>query len=469
MGSLRDLLVFGIVMLALPVSFRRPYVGLLVFSWLAYMRPQDLCWSFARDMRLSFFVALAMLIGWWANERGRRPFAVWDSRAWLMTGLGVMVLLSYAQARQQDEYVTRYLFEFLKILVIALFTSGQVDTRQRFRIMVLMIAGCLAFFGVKGGFFGVLRGGQTILRGPGGMLEDNNDFALALVMNVPLLFYMGRSETGFRWARRASQVAIVLTIITILLTHSRGAFLALVCTSIWIAWRSGNLLRAAGILFLCGLTFLAFAPRSVLERMATIGNTQESSAQARLQSWSVAFRMIEDNPLLGVGVRNFQSRYTDYAQVAKVNAQTTYVAHNSYLQIWAESGTIAFALYLGLIASVFVTCRRVYRMGLVRPDMRWAMDYARMMEATTVGFMVGAVFLNRGHFDLVYHWIALVTSLAAVAAVEWRRGPARIQAESGGVTVRLRPQPARRLPSSGPRAGWPVASGRLEPAPRWGR
>lgn len=194
MGSFRDLLVFAIVMLSLPASFKRPFVGLLVFSWLAYMRPQDLCWSFARDMRMSFYVAMAMIAGWWANERGRRAFATWDVRTWLMVLLGALVLLSYAQARDQAEYVTRYLFEFLKIIVIALFTSGQIDSRERFRNMVAMIAVCLAFFGVKGGVFGVLTGGATILRGPGGMLEDNNDFALALVMNVPLLWYMGSSE-----------------------------------------------------------------------------------------------------------------------------------------------------------------------------------------------------------------------------------------------------------------------------------
>ena len=133
MGSLRDLLVFGIVLLSLPASFRRPFVGLLVFSWLAYMRPQDLCWSFARDMRLSFYVAMTMIVGWWANERGRRAFATWDVRTWLMVTLGALILVSYAQANDRAEYVTRYLFEFLKIIVIALFTSGQIDSRQRFR------------------------------------------------------------------------------------------------------------------------------------------------------------------------------------------------------------------------------------------------------------------------------------------------------------------------------------------------
>jgi hypothetical protein len=71
---MRDVLVFAIVLFLLPTSIRRPFVGMLLFSWLAYMRPQDLCWGFARTMRMSFFVGVAMFLGWWASEQGRRRF-----------------------------------------------------------------------------------------------------------------------------------------------------------------------------------------------------------------------------------------------------------------------------------------------------------------------------------------------------------------------------------------------------------
>src|SRR4030095_13185247 len=131
-----------------------------------------------------------------------------------MLVLPVRVSLSYAMAQVQDEYVTRYYFEFLKIIVVALFTSGQVDSRQRLRVMVWTIALCLAFYGVKGGLFGLLPGGATILRGPGGMLEDNNDFALAMVMNVPLLWYLGRSEAKLPFALIGTRFCIGMTVIT---------------------------------------------------------------------------------------------------------------------------------------------------------------------------------------------------------------------------------------------------------------
>jgi hypothetical protein len=50
--------------------------------------------------------------------------------------------------------------------------------------------------------------------------------------------------------------------------------------------------------------------------------------------------------------------------------------------------------------------------------MPWLLNYARMMECTTVGFMVGAFFLNRAHFDLIYHWFALTSCLVLVARRE---------------------------------------------------
>jgi probable O-glycosylation ligase (exosortase A-associated) len=420
---MRDVLVFAIVLFLLPTSIRRPFVGMLLFSWLAYMRPQDLCWGFARSMRMSFFVGVAMFLGWWAYEQGRRRFARWDVRTSLMATLGFVVTLSYALAQHQNEYTNQYFVEFLKIIAIALFTTGQVDTRERLRMLLWTIAISLGFFGVKNGVLGILGGGAPILRGPGGMLEDNNDFALALVMNVPLLWYLGRQD-GRQWVVRATQAAALLSVVTIVLTHSRGAFLALTVTSLWMAWRSGQLFRAAAGLAAAGVAFLLLAPESVLERLASIGDTKESSANARLTAWATALRMIGDNPLLGVGLRNFQPRYAEYSVVPLPPDATTYVAHNSYLQIWAESGTIAFVVYLLLLGSVFVACARIRLAARLQPQLGWAGDYARMMEATTAGFLVGAFFLNRGHFDLIYHWIALVTSLTVIVAGQARAAPA---------------------------------------------
>jgi probable O-glycosylation ligase (exosortase A-associated) len=433
---MRDLVVFGLVMASLPFAFRRPFIGLLVFSWLAYMRPQDLCWGFARNMRLSFFVGVTMVIGWIAHENGLRPFWRKDIRTMLMMVLMVLVTISLTMARTLDSYVLGYFVEFGKIILIAAFTTGQVHDRRRYEMLLWTIALSLGFYGFKGGLFGLATGGAIIQRGPGGMLEDNNDFALALVMNIPLLFYLGKVD-GRRAVRWFTLVTIGLTMITVVLTHSRGAFLSGVVVLLVIAWRSGKLFQAVfGLLFVIVMFFL-LVPQHVVDRLSSIREGDaDSSALARFKAWQVAWEMIQDNPVWGVGLRNFQDNYYLYGDKSVYN----HVAHNSYLQIWAEGGTPAFIVYLTIVASVFFACRRVRKIARVRPDLAWTAPYAAMLEATMCGFLVGSFFLNRGHFDLIYHWFALTSCLALMAAagLRQRTSEAPAAAPAGGITVRWR-------------------------------
>ncbi|MCA8955130.1 MAG: putative O-glycosylation ligase, exosortase A system-associated [Planctomycetes bacterium] len=417
---MRDFVVLGIVLLSLPTVFRRPFVGLILFSWLAYMRPQDLCWGFARDMRFSFYVAVTMVIGWYVNDAHKRRFFTPDPRMYLMLTLGLLITVSLAFASQYDPLTGRYYFEFLKILAIAIFTIGQVDSRKRLRALLWTIAFSLGFYSVKNGLVGIARGGSTILRGPGGMLEDNNDFALALVMNIPLLYYLGQLANDKR-IRMVTLAAIMLTAVTVLLTHSRGGFLAMNSVFLWISWRSGKLLRALVVLGVLAVLFFAFAPEHVVERIASIGKGREDdSAASRLDSWMVALRMIAANPIWGVGLRNFVISSPDFGAVMGPD-RIMHVAHNSYLQIAAEGGLIAFMVYLGLLASSFTAGWFLRRVGRSRPDLADFGVYGRMFEATMLGFMVGGMFLNRGHFDLVYHVFGIIGAAVLVAQRELRQ------------------------------------------------
>ena len=449
---LRDLLVFLAVVLLLPLSFRRPFIGLLLFSWLAYMRPQDLCWGFARGMRFSFYVATTMIVGWWVNESHRRKFIRPEVRSYLLIALAVLISISLLFAEAYSALTFRYYFEFLKIIVIALFTLSQVDSKAKIRMLLWVICASLAFYAVKNGLLGFVRGGAVILRGPGGMLEDNNDFALALVMNIPLLWYL-RTQENNKWLDRACLAAIFLTMVTVMLTHSRGGFLAMSLTILWILYRSGRILQAGmSGLAMVGM-FFAFAPAHVIERVLSIGaGRTDSSVASRLDSWALAVRMFADNPMWGVGLRNFVDNADRYGKV-EAGATFVHVAHNSFLQIAAEGGGLAFVVYMALLISVFLTCNWLRRVARVREDLAWAGVYASMYEATTVGFMVGGTFLNRGHFDLVYHFVSLVGCTALIVRAEVVAGVkvARESRDKGVIRVRWRS---------------PLAAGAM---PRWER
>jgi O-antigen ligase len=190
------------------------------------------------------------------------------------------------------------------------------------------------------------------------------------------------------------------------------------------------------------IAFFLFAPEHVLERIATIftQGSADPSAHSRIITWQLAFHMIQDNPIWGVGLRNFQAYYFTYGVPAGLvePGTQTHVAHNSYLQIWAEGGSLAFFTYLAILASVFWSCSRLRRIGLVQ-GLAWAGAYGRMLEAAIIGFMVGGMFLNRGHFDLVYHFIAIVSCCVLVAESEFRSLATGVRRRARGqLSVRFR-------------------------------
>ena len=157
---MRDIIISLILLGLMPACFKRPFVGLCVFSWLAYMRVQDLTWGFAREQRWSFFVAALMYSGWFFSK-DRKPFFVrGDIRNWMMILLvilmGIGVLLSENRtAFAASEQFSRYV-EFFKIVLVALFTTGIVSDKERLRLMVWIIGLSLGFYGVKNGIGGIL-------------------------------------------------------------------------------------------------------------------------------------------------------------------------------------------------------------------------------------------------------------------------------------------------------------------------
>jgi len=74
----RDLFVSGFILAFLPTAFRRPFIGLLLFTLLAYMRVQDLTWGFARYQRWSYYVAIITLGGFFLST-GQKKFMLQDA------------------------------------------------------------------------------------------------------------------------------------------------------------------------------------------------------------------------------------------------------------------------------------------------------------------------------------------------------------------------------------------------------
>lgn len=429
---MRDVVVFVIFITLLPSCFIRPWTGILVFSWFAYMRTQDLTWGFVRTLPLSQSVAIAMILGWLVWER-RAVFRK-DPRYFAILFIVFWVGVSIAMNTVRWEVQGWRYQDFIKVVFVAFLTGALMNTRERTREILLVICGSFAFYGVKNGLYGAM-GGQSIT-GPGGMLADNNDFAMAMVMNLPFLWYLAEDEkkrTRYGvlvfWGMR---LAFVLTLFTIASTGSRGGFLTLVGVAFIMAMKTKYKVPALLAGLMAGVIGLSLAPDEYRERLASILTRHDSSTLGRLTAWKVSINMATANPIVGIGYQNTVYEYLRYLQGVEILEKdfTTHVAHNSYLQVWAETGTPTLIAFLFMLASTQWLLWRIIRHAR-RTGQRWAELYGSAIQVSLFGYMGGAMFLNRAHFDLVYQLIAISVALPAVMARD-ARSPRRT-AFAGGM------------------------------------
>ena len=78
----------------------------------------------------------------------------------------------------------------------------------------------------------------------------------------------------------------------------------------------------------------------------------DASANSRRESWAAAWRIAEDNPVFGVGIRN--SELMSYAYGADMQGRTI---HSQYLQTAADSGFVALGLYIVVLVSFWFSTR----------------------------------------------------------------------------------------------------------------
>jgi probable O-glycosylation ligase (exosortase A-associated) len=406
----RDLIILAVIFGSLPLIILRPYFGLLVYCWLAYMRPQDMAWGASRILPLSQWVAIAMLVGILLTL-GRERLVTLKQQTVLLVLLAGWISITVATAL--DPRLSEYIYgHYWKAILIAILTTGLVRDRRRWRILMILIAFSLGFLGAKRGLYGLLRGGIRYNDGPGGFMSDNNSFALVLNMALPLLVGIALVEKE-KVLRVAAWAMAGLSMLTILFTFSRGGLLTLCIVVPLLVWRSKQRLLvtamlAVGVAGFLYLTADGFTD-AYLNRASTISNYEEDrSAMGRLAAWNTSWRVFLDYPLTGVGPNNLQVVHASYSP----EPDRFRVSHNAYLQLLAECGFPALLLFLGALATTLLGLQTLR----VETERAWAETYARMLQISILAFLVGSVFLNTAYTELIYELMGLSVSLMVIAS-----------------------------------------------------
>jgi O-antigen ligase len=205
----------------------------------------------------------------------------------------------------------------------------------------------------------------------------------ALVMPalvVALALTLGRSA----WIGASVAIALLLALKDLRLTVLLPAFIA--------------------ILF-------AVAPGTVTKRVMSIFDVQEPTNQDRLAMIEIGARIVHDHPLTGVGPNMIPRVYEQYRPDYAINRVNPHL-HNVPLQIAAERGLPALAVWAWFIGALFMALVRTFRTHADK------VPAAAALAAVCAMLGAGLFEYNFGDSEFLMLFLVLVTLPFAAARDE---------------------------------------------------
>ena len=270
-----------------------------------------------------------------------------------------------------------------------------------------------------------VKEGRIIGRMTGTFTNPNEYGAMVLMILPVVLTGIEEGDTKLVWT---GGFCAALALLTIFFTYSRATYLAtLVFLAVIFIGNSiihsenkkfllnRKVLIGIFLIFLMGFLIYRVIPQEFFESgvqryqslFADSGlNLGDSSLNKRYNVIWVAIRIFKENPLLGVGVKNFVP-YTSYL-LGPGRATAT---ENTYLKVLSEMGLLGFSIFLFIIYRIIRT--------LIENHRKLKVQYLRCLNKyLTYGFItfLFLMFTNDFLVDLrvFWLWVIVIVSLTSL-------------------------------------------------------
>ena len=254
-----------------------------------------------------------------------------------------------------------------------------------------------------------------------------NELATILVAALVLSFGLAAALKDQPLARLGALGAGALCTAGIFLTGSRGGLVSLaVCAAAFLVvgarWR-GRFLLVVLAVALAGVGYFNYvASPEIRSHVSAVG-----SGTGRLDLWTVAWRMVEQEPLQGVGAGNFPVSSVHYLLQPGAIERSDYivgapkVAHNTYLELWAELGLVGLILFIFVAVFCLTSALKAARSFARQGDARMEI-LARALFVALAGVLAADFFGSRLANKEIWLLLGLAPALLAIARS--REGPA---------------------------------------------
>lgn len=394
---------FGLLLLPLCfIAFDRPVIllyalVLILFSNLDLFAP----FRIYRIILVLFAGAFALAVA-----GGRR--LVWHHPAMLALfgAFALLLFQSISVARDYDSALDQTVGYFKSLLIVMLALQFVRDRGEFRRYALAIAAGIL-----------VTALGPLVVKPPTrlaslsllweegvfryeGFVFEPNQFAMMLLMLVPLLIYLLAAYRRSVFAVFLFSMATLTSVVMLVLSFSRGGFigLAVLFLALIIVERRNRAVVAVGVSLIAA--GIALSPGVYWQRIQSMiafaqGSRFDLAIFTRIEAMREAVRIGVSHPFLGVGVDNF---------IFALGSSLPYrmIVHNTFLQVFAELGALAFVVFIAIIVHNFALIG-----GLMRRRDPEAAQLGRMLLVQQIAVFTSALFIPVAYDYFFWCFLAL--------------------------------------------------------------
>lgn len=421
---MRDIVVALVMFGWMPFAVFKPQIGVILWSWISHMNPHQQAYGFAVSFQFLDIVALLTLVGV-AIDKGRQAipghpvvFAMVIYFLWTI----ITSLLSFEPGSpwliQKLTHVAKvFLFIFISIVVM--------QSPNRLKTFVWIITISMAYISVKGGIFTLLTGGAARVTGAGGMMEDNNQLAMAMAMTIPiaLYFFQHPPHKLLKWP---SLFFAGTTVLSIIGTQSRGGFAALAAVLFMLLMKTKRKFTVLAVMIPMAIAGFYLAPDNIKNRIASSEKaTDDDSFRGRVVMWKFSSNLADDNPIEGGGYNVFYMQRP--RELYLPPGEKGRAPHSIYFEVLGEHGYVGLVLFLTMLFTGWYSGGTTARRLEVYNETRWLADLCRACQLALVGYAAGGLTVNIATFDYFYDVLAIIVLSTVVGEKIIARGVTEYQ------------------------------------------
>jgi len=383
---------------------------IVVYFFFEYIRPQDAYLSAIGLFKIPMILTIVIFIILIKSSKN-----LFKDRLVVLMSLFLLQIAFSVTFATNTNFVTTAFQGLFLVMIVVLTMPIAVDTKAKFLLFIrywLLFNSLLALYVL-------LHGG----RGPGGFLYDENDVSLTINMAIPFavtLLFLAKGE------KKNSIIYLSLTLVlvtAVIASMSRGGFLGLLSIPFAYWLFSHNKLKTLSKLLLI-VTLLAYpvykvVPEKYYEEVESISDTEDSTRNTRLKFWGLAWDMYKDNPIFGVGARNFAWNVV-YYQMKRPDFDSNdrllggREAHSLYFTLLPELGSLGVFLYFSILYQLYSRLRFIVNLGTENDDYYSYGVIAKGLLVSLITYLISGAFISVLYYPSFWYLVGFVMILDSI-------------------------------------------------------